>query len=166
MSYYKKYLFLSKNKFQKVADLNLKLWLENDSNVKVDRASMASSVEVRSPFLDYRIVEFARKLPIEYRFKGTLRKRILRDILSDYIPENIFNQPKKGFSVPLADWIRGPLKDDFTTYLKKEKLIKIENLDMDKIQKLFQLHLTKDVDYSSYLWRVYVLSKWIHLNNK
>ena len=166
MSHYRKYLFLSKNKFQKAADLNLKLWLENDSNVKVDRASMASSVEVRSPFLDYRIVEFARKLPVEYRFKGTLRKRILRDILSDYIPENVFNQPKKGFSVPLADWIRGPLKNDFTTYLKKEKLTKIENLDVDKIQKLFQLHLTKDVDYSSYLWRVYVLSKWIYLNNK
>ena len=166
MSHYYKYLFLSKNKFQKVADLNLKLWLENDSNVKVDRASMASSVEVRSPFLDFRIVEFARKLPVEYRFKGTIRKRILRDILSDYIPENVFNQPKKGFSAPLADWIRGPLKDDFTTYLKKEKLIKIENLDTDKIQKLFQLHLTEDVDYSSYLWRVYVLSKWIHLNNK
>jgi asparagine synthase (glutamine-hydrolysing) len=166
MSHYRKYLFLSKNKFQKAADLNLKLWLENDSNVKVDRASMASSVEVRSPFLDYRIVEFARKLPVEYRFKGTLRKRILRDILSDYIPENVFNQPKKGFSVHLADWIRGPLKNDFTTYLKKEKLTKIENLDVDKIQKLFQLHLTKDVDYSSYLWRVYVLSKWIYLNNK
>ena len=95
MSHYRKYLFLSKNKFQKVADLNLKLWLENDSNVKLDRASMASSVEVRSPFLDYRIVEFARKLTIEYRFKGTLSKRILRDILSEYIPENIFNQPKK-----------------------------------------------------------------------
>ncbi|MDB2329287.1 asparagine synthase (glutamine-hydrolyzing) [Candidatus Arcticimaribacter forsetii] len=166
MSHYRKYLFLSKNKFQKVADLNLKLWLENDSNVKVDRASMASSVEVRSPFLDYRIVEFARKLPVKYRFKGSLRKRILRDILSDYIPENVFNQPKKGFSVPLSDWIRGSFKNDFTTYLKKEKLAKIENLDFDKIQKLFQLHLTKDVDYSSYLWRVYVLSKWIHLNNK
>ena len=61
--------------------------------------------------------------------------------------------------MPFADWIRGPLKDDFTTYLKKEKLTKIENLDTDKIQKLFQLHLTKDVDYYSYLCRVYVLSK-------
>ena len=75
MSHYHKYLFLSKNKFQKVADLNLKLWLENDSNVKVDRSSMASSVEVRSPFLDYRIIEFARKLPVKYRFKGSVKKK-------------------------------------------------------------------------------------------
>ena len=166
MSHYHKYLFLSKNKFQKVADLNLKLWLENDSNVKVDRSSMASSVEVRSPFLDYRIIEFARKLPVKYRFVGSVRKKILRDILAQYIPEKIFDQPKKGFSIPLADWIRDSFKDEFSIYLKTDKLMQIENLDITKIQRLFELHLTKDVDYSSYLWRVYVLSKWIYLNKE
>jgi len=166
MNHFRKHLFLSKNKFQKTADLNLKLWLESDSNVKVDRASMAFSVEVRSPFLDYRIVEFARNLPLKYRLKGLLRKRILRDILSEYIPEKIFDQPKKGFSVPLADWIRGSFKDEFSKYLKTDRLKSIENLDIAKIQRLFELHLTTDVDYSAYLWRVYVLSKWIHLNKE
>ena len=166
MSHYHKYLFLSKNKFQKVADLNLKLWLENDSNVKVDRASMASSVEVRSPFLDYRIIEFARSLPIKYRLYGSTRKRILRDILSNYIPEPVFDKPKKGFSIPLAGWIRDSFKDEFSKYLKTDKLKPIENLDIAKIQRLFELHLTTDVDYSSYLWRVFVLSKWIHLNKE
>ena len=164
MNHFRKYLFFSKNKFQKTADLNLKLWLESDSNVKVDRASMAFSVEVRSPFLDYRIVEFARNLPLKYRLKGSLRKRILRDILSEYIPKEVFDQPKKGFSVPLADWIRGSFKDEFSKYLKSDRLKSIENLDIAKIQRLFELHLTTDVDYSAYLWRVYVLSKWIHLN--
>ena len=162
--HYEKYLFLAKNKFQRVADLNLKLWLENDSNVKVDRASMAFSVEVRSPFLDYRIVEFARSLPVKYRLNGRVRKRILRDILSNYIPENIFNQPKKGFAIPLSDWIRGDLKEEFTKYLSSKKLNEIENLDILKVQELFKMHITKDADYSSYLWRVYVLSKWIDLN--
>jgi len=166
MSHYHKYLFLSKNKFQKVADLNLKLWLENDSNVKVDRASMASSVEVRSPFLDYRIIEFARSLPVKYRLYGSKRKRILRDILSNYIPEPVFDKPKKGFSIPLAAWIRDSFKDEFSKYLKTDKLKSIENLDIAKIQRLFELHLTTDVDYSSYLWRVFVLSKWIHLNKE
>ena len=166
MSHYHKYLFLSKNKFQKVADLNLKLWLENDSNVKVDRASMASSVEVRSPFLDYRIIEFARSLPVKYRLYGSKRKRILRDILSNYIPEPVFDKPKKGFSIPLAGWIRDSFKDEFSKYLKTDKLKPIENLDIAKIQRLFELHLTTDVDYSSYLWRVFVLSKWIHLNKE
>ena len=166
MSHYHKYLFLSKNKFQKVADLNLKLWLENDSNVKVDRASMSSSVEVRSPFLDYRIIEFARSLPVKYRLNGSSRKRILRDILSNYIPEPVFDKPKKGFSVPLAAWIRDSFKDEFSKYLKTDKLKHIENLDIAKTQRLFELHLTTDVDYSSYLWRVFVLSKWIHLNKE
>lgn len=166
MSHYRKYLFLSKNKLQKVADLNLKLWLENNSNVKVDRASMAFSVEVRSPFLDYRIVEFARSLPVRYRLNGRTRKRILRDILLEYIPEEVFDLPKKGFSIPLEDWIRGAMKEEFSLYLSDDKLKNIKHLDTSKIQKLFDLHLTKDIDYSSYLWRVYVLSKWIHLNNK
>ena len=166
MNHFRKYLFFSKNKFQKTADLNLKLWLESDSNVKVDRASMAFSVEVRSPFLDYRIVEFARNLPLKYRLKGSLRKRILRDILSEYIPEEVFDQPKKGFSIPLADWIRGSFKDEFSKYLKTDRLKSIENLDIAKIQRLFELHLTTDDDYSAYLWRVYVLSKWIDLNKE
>ena len=166
MSHYNKYLFLSENKFQKIADLNLKLWLENDSNVKVDRASMAFSVEVRSPFLDYRIIEFARSLPLKYRLYGSTRKRILRDILSNYIPEPVFDQPKKGFSIPLAAWIRGSFKDEFYKYLKTDKLKPIENLDIPKIQRLFELHLTTDFDYSTYLWRVFVLSKWIHLNKE
>jgi len=166
MNHFRKYLFFSKNKFQKTADLNLKLWLENDSNVKVDRASMAFSVEVRSPFLDYRIVEFARNLPLKYRLKASLRKRILRDILSEYIPEEVFDQSKKGFSIPLGGWIKDSFKEEFSKYLKADKLKPIENLDIVKIQKLFELHLTTDVDYSSYLWRVYVLSKWIHLNKE
>jgi asparagine synthase (glutamine-hydrolysing) len=166
MKHYRKYLFLSRNKFQKIADLNLKLWLENDSNVKVDRASMLSSVEVRSPFLDYRIIEFARKLPVKFRFDGSVRKRILRDILAKYLPEKIFNHPKKGFSVPLAEWIRGSFRDEFSKFLSDEKLEHIENLDTVKVKRLFELHLTKNIDYSTYLWRVYVLSKWIHLNKK
>lgn len=166
ISHFQKYLHLSKNKFQRIADLNLKLWLENDSNVKVDRSSMAYSVEVRSPFLDYRIVEFARSLPVKYRLNGSTRKRILRDILSDYIPEKVFDHSKKGFSMPLSDWIRGVFKEEFTEYLSEEKLKKIENLDIVKINKLLELHLKKKIDYSTYLWRVYVLSKWMYLNQK
>ena len=127
---------------------------------------MLSSVEVRSPFLDYRIIEFARSLPVKFRLYGSKRKRILRDILSNYIPEPVFDQPKKGFSIPLASLIRGSFKDEFSKYLKTNMLNPIENLDITKIQRLFELHLTKDVDYSSYLWRVFVLSKWIHLNKE
>lgn len=161
---YDKYLDISTNPFQRVADLNLKLWLENDSNVKVDRASMAYSVEVRSPFLDYRVVEYARSLPVKFRYQSWKRKRILRDILAEFIPQTVFNLPKKGFSVPLAQWIRNELKEEISFYMTKEKLDQIPNLDIAKINKMFDLHMTKNVDYSKYIWRVYVLSKWIDLN--
>ncbi|MGB2153716.1 MAG: asparagine synthase-related protein, partial [Flavobacteriaceae bacterium] len=162
---YKKYLNLAVHPLQRAADLNLRLWLENDSNVKVDRASMAYSVEVRSPFLDYRVVEFARSLPVHFRFsKLGKRKVILRDILQEYIPEPLFDQPKKGFSIPLGKWIREDLKSEMLTYLSKEKLEKIPNLNKNKINTLLESHLAQKADYSSYIWRVYVLSKWIDIN--
>ena len=158
---YQKYLYLAKASIQKAADLNIGLWLEGDSNVKVDRASMAYSVEVRSPFLDYRVVEYARSLPVHFRYKGNVRKRILRDILEDYIPKKIFNQPKKGFSIPLNSWIKGELKNEISLYFDEEKLNQIPGLNCKKAKKIFQKHLHSKADYSSYIWRIYVLSKWI-----
>jgi len=160
LSNYEKYLDLSVDDYQKTADLNIKLWLENDSNVKVDRASMASSVEVRSPFLDYRIIEFARTLPLSFRLDKGVRKRILRDILKEYIPENVFDQPKKGFSVPIHDWIRNELKDEFKSNLNDDFLNQIPNFNVQKFKTMFRQHLSKKNNYTAYIWRVYVLSKW------
>lgn len=160
LSHYEGYKTWSKNLFQAAADLNIKLWLENDSNVKVDRASMAYSVEVRSPFLDYRIVEFARTLPVSYRYLSGRKKRILRDILNEYIPEELFNQPKKGFAVPVGQWIRKELREEFIGNLSDDFLNQVPNLNVLKFKKMFKNHLEGKSDYSSYIWRVYVLSKW------
>lgn len=159
-SNYNSYKYLSNNDFQKAADLNIKLWLENDSNVKVDRASMASSVEVRSPFLDYRIIEFTRTLPISYRYTPGIKKKILRDVLKEYIPEEVFNQPKSGFSVPLGDWIRNELKEEIEEHLSYNLLKQIPNLNIPKFQKMYRDHLDNKRDYSSYIWRVYIFIKW------
>ena len=160
LSHYDGFKKGSEDLHQATADLNIKLWLENDSNVKVDRASMAYSVEIRSPFLDYRIVEFARTLPVSFRYKKGRKKRILRDILKEYIPEAVFNQPKKGFSVPMDSWIRNELKEEFTQNLSDSFLNQVPNLNVSKFKKMFQSHLAGKQDYSSYIWRVYVLSKW------
>jgi asparagine synthase (glutamine-hydrolysing) len=160
LSFYDSLKKKSKDLHQATADLNIKLWLENDSNVKVDRASMAYSVEIRSPFLDYRIVEFARTLPVSYRYQKGRKKRILKDILKEYIPEAIFNQPKKGFSVPMDAWIRNELKEEFVQNLPDVFLEQVPNLNVLKFKKMFQSHLAGKRDYSSYIWRVYVLSKW------
>ena len=160
MKYYQGYKIWSKDFLQKAADLNIKLWLENDSNVKVDRASMAYSVEVRSPFLDYRIVEFARSLPIKYRYKKGRKKRILRDLLSEYIPEKVFNQPKRGFSLPLDDWIRTDLKEIFIHALNDDFLNRIPNLNVDRFKKIFHDHLNHKNDHTEHIWKLYVLSLW------
>jgi asparagine synthase (glutamine-hydrolysing) len=160
LSNYPEFNKLSSNNFQKTADLNIKLWLENDSNVKVDRASMAYSVEIRSPFLDYRIIELARSFPVSYRYKKGVKKRILRDILKKYIPEDVFNHPKKGFSIPIAHWIRHELKEEFIENLNDEFLNIIPNFDIEKFKDMFAKHLSGHYDYSSYIWKVYVLSKW------
>lgn len=157
---YKNYKSNSSELLQQAADLNISLWLEADSNVKVDRASMAYSVEVRSPFLDYRIVEFARTLPVAYRFDKNIRKKMLRDILKEYIPEKVFNQPKKGFSVPIKKWIREDLKEDFIANLSEDFLNSVPNLDVKKFKKMLKLHMQGKHNYTAYIWRLYVLSRW------
>ncbi|MEQ7799396.1 asparagine synthase (glutamine-hydrolyzing) [Pedobacter sp. ASV1-7] len=160
LSHYSGYRIWSKDLLQAAADLNIKLWLENDSNVKVDRASMAYSVEVRSPFLDYNIIEFARTLPVAFRYDKKKKKKILKDILKEYIPEEVFDLPKKGFAVPLDGWIRNELRNDFEENLTDDFLFMIPNLNVKKFKSMFQQHLKGEYDYSSYIWRLYVLSRW------
>ena len=160
MKHYQGYKKWSNNFLQKAADLNIKLWLENDSNVKVDRASMAYSVEVRSPFLDYRIIEFARSLPMSYKYEKGKQKKILRDILKEYIPEDVFNQPKKGFAVPIGDWMRNELKEEFMAALNDTFLNKVPNLNVKKFKKILQEHMDGTDNHTANIWKLYTLSKW------
>ncbi|UOY06100.1 asparagine synthase (glutamine-hydrolyzing) [Muricauda sp. SCSIO 64092] len=145
---------------QKAADLNIKLWLENDSNVKVDRASMAYSVEVRSPFLDYRVIEYARNLPMSFRYQKGRQKKILRDILNEYIPESIFDQPKKGFAVPIGKWMRKELRQEFDGALNDTFLSKVPNLNIPVFKKMYEEHMNEIEDHTANIWKLYVLSKW------
>lgn len=161
---YEKVFTLSKNIYQNIADLNIKLWLENDSNVKVDRASMAYSVEVRSPFLDYKVIEFSRTLPMRYRYSRNRRKKMLRDILNKYIPEEIFNKPKKGFSIPLAKWTRDQLKKDIIQTITDENLSMVSGIKNEVFMQLMDDHFNEKKDFSLSIWRMYVLIKWLIKN--
>ncbi|GAA4898958.1 asparagine synthase (glutamine-hydrolyzing) [Flaviramulus aquimarinus] len=160
MKHYQGYKKWSNIFLQKAADLNIKLWLENDSNVKVDRASMAYSVEVRSPFLDYRVVEYARSLPMSFRYEKGRQKKILRDVLKEYIPEDVFNQPKRGFAVPIGNWMKNELKDEFLTALNDDFLNKVPNLNVAKFKKLLNEHMEGKDDHTANIWKLYTLSKW------
>ena len=160
MKHYQDYKKWSNIFLQKAADLNIKLWLENDSNVKVDRASMAYSVEVRSPFLDYRVIEYARSLPMSFRYEKGRQKKILRDLLKEYIPEEVFNQPKKGFAVPIGHWMRHELKEEFLSALNNDFLNKVPNLNVAKFKNILTEHMEGTDDHTANIWKVYVLSKW------
>src|SRR5690606_1792961 len=97
-----------------LADMNLVLL--SDMLVKVDMMSMANSLEVRSPFLDHRVVDFAFGLPSSYKIDGRMKKKILQDTFRSMLPEAIYNRPKHGFEIPLLDWFRkelwGMINDD------------------------------------------------------
>lgn len=160
--YYSNYRTSSDADLQQIADLNIKLWLENDSNVKVDRASMAYSVEVRSPFLDYRIIEFARTLPEVYKYKKDNRKIILKDILEDYIPKEVFNRPKSGFSIPLANWIRKELKDEVLKTLDDKKLKDLGLINFENYKQMIKDHMNNQHNYASNIWKVYILHLWLN----
>ena len=161
---YSHYLEKSNNGIQKMADFAIKFWLENDSNVKIDRSSMAHSLEVRSPFLDYRIIEFARLLPISHRFRLTKRKIILKKLLASYIPEKLFKMPKKGFEIPLKLWINNELKEDIKSVLNQTFLETIPNFKSKTFLDSMGLHFNGGKDYTRHIWRLYMLAKWVEYN--
>ncbi len=141
---------------------DLQLVLAGDMLVKGDRMSMANSLEVRVPFLDYRIVDFVNHLPSEYKVYGNMRKRILQDASKTLLPPELYNRPKQGFEVPLKDWFCGPMK----SYLQKEIL----NADFvqeqgifcfDKLKNLCQIVWEgKNTKEDWTLWAVVVFQHW------
>src|SRR5260370_37448641 len=91
--------------------VDLMAYLPDDILVKVDRASMGVSLESRAPYLDHTVVEFAWSLPLTAKVNGRVGKRILRNLLSRYVPPALFHRPNMGFGIPLDSWLRGPLPD-------------------------------------------------------
>src|SRR5690606_13014727 len=91
---------------------DLKFWLPGDILTKVDRTSMAVSLEAREPLLDHRLIEFAASLPVSLRIRGGQGKWLMKQAMTRYLPGNILFRPKQGFVTPIADWLRGPLADE------------------------------------------------------
>ena len=166
LKYHLKYFKLSNSSLRNISDFNLKFWLENDSNVKVDRASMAFSLEVRSPFLDFRIIEFCRSLPLKYTFSFFNRKAILKHILSEYLPKRSFQNRKKGFSIPIAHLLRNEIKNDVLNSLSPHFLKSLPNFNEEKFTKMLESHMSRNSNYGAQIWRIYILSKWFEINNK
>lgn len=156
----------NKNLLERMSDFDLKTYLNWDINTKVDRASMAYSLEVRAPLLDHRVVDFARSLPTSFKYDRNNQKRILKDILYDYVPKQIFNRPKAGFTMPFARWFKEDLKDYVLNELNDESLKKIPSINIEEIKFRINQHMTGEWNRYPLIWKLLVLKQWLNRNGK
>ena len=140
--------------------VDIKTYLVDDILVKVDRMSMAVSLEARVPLLDYRIVEFAVNLPPQMKLARGETKRILRKAVANRLPAEVLNKPKEGFSIPLKHWLRGPLKPMMTELLSRESLQKRGYFEPDTVSRWVREHLDRSVNHSHRLWALMVFELW------
>jgi asparagine synthase (glutamine-hydrolysing) len=138
--------------------------LLNDYLVKVDRSSMANSLEVRSPFLDFDFVQKMHTIPNEYKLKNGVPKYILKKLAEKLIDSNIMNRPKKGFSVPINDWMKTDLKDKVNYYLSEEKLKKYDFLNTEYILQIKNDFLNSGLTLKYKVWTVLVFVIWAEKN--
>lgn len=154
----------NKNLLERISDFDMKCYLNWDINTKVDRATMAYSLESRSPLMDYRVVELAQSLPTHFKMQGKNQKRILKDVLYDYVPSEIFNRQKAGFTMPFADWFRGQLKDFVLDELQVNALQDIPNIDTQKVSTQIQQHMDGSWNRYPLIWKLLVLKQWLNNN--
>lgn len=139
---------------------DVRSYLNSDINTKVDRASMAFSLETRSPFMDYRVAEFSKILPTSYKFRESKLKYILKDILSDYIPLELFDRPKKGFGVPIKEWLQKDLKELTFDCYEYFKQLKLEFIDYEKYECLIKEFYSRKANHSVEIWRMIMFVLW------
>ncbi|MCP3966133.1 MAG: asparagine synthase (glutamine-hydrolyzing) [Lentisphaerae bacterium] len=149
------------NRTEKVMDTDIQTYLPGDILTKVDIASMACSLEIRSPFMDHEVAEFAASLPLEYKMCGVSRKHILKTAFEDLIPMDILNRRKKGFGVPLADWFRGPWQKKLHEHLLEGKLVSEGFFKEAPLKSLLQQHSLGRTDASYPLWSLLVLELFL-----
>jgi asparagine synthase (glutamine-hydrolysing) len=135
-------------------------YLPEDILVKVDRASMAVSLESRSPLLDHRVLEFAWSLPESYLFDGKNGKLVLRELLTRYVPKALIDRPKRGFSVPVKEWLVGPLRD-WAEALVSEQALKQQGIfDAQEIRQVWAQHLKGWANHSELIWAILMFQSW------
>mgnify|MGYP001345641291 CR=1 FL=1 len=138
-----------------------KNYLPNDILVKLDRAAMASSLETRLPFLDHRIIEFAWSTPLEMKLKNSRSKWLLREVLKKYLPENLIDKPKRGFTVPIGDWLRGPLKYWANELLDEKNISSQKYFSYNSIKTKWDEHISGKHDWSKQLWTILMFQSWL-----
>lgn len=141
--------------------LNYREYLLNDLNVKMDRCSMANSMETRSPFLDVPLTEFVAGLPDDFKLRGKTRKYILRAAFKEVLPVEILQRGKLGFAVPLERWFKGDLKDMVRDTLLSPSARVYDYLEPKAVERFVNEQFTSGEDWSNHLWLLLTLETWL-----
>ena len=140
--------------------IDYKSYLQNDILTKVDRATMSVSIEGREPLVDHRILEFAAQLPLEYKWDGTTSKKILKDIVHDYVPKSMMDRPKTGFSLPIYSWLRGDLSYLIDEYLSAEALKQSGLFNVKWVTEQVALFKSNKLHYQPFIWKLLMFQMW------
>ena len=135
-------------------------YLPDDILVKVDRASMSVGLEARVPFLDHRIVEFAWRLPANFKIRDGTGKWILRRVLNRYVSPGLYERPKKGFGIPLTSWLRGTLRDWAESLLHDRELSAMGIFSVDRIRSTWSAFLGGRDDLCTAVWTIVMFQAW------
>ena len=139
---------------------DMQAYLPDDILTKVDRCSMAVSLEAREPLLDHRLVEYVWSLPLAIKRGDRSPKALLRTVLERYLPRNMIDRPKRGFSVPLGAWLSGPLRGWAEELLTPAALARHGFFETDRVQTLWRHHLSGKQDNSTGLWNILMVRAW------
>jgi asparagine synthase (glutamine-hydrolysing) len=135
-------------------------YLPDDILVKLDRTSMAVSLEARVPLLDHRVVEFALRLSPEAKLRAGCGKWLLRELFKRHLPPELADRPKQGFAIPLSDWLRGPLRDWAEALLDERRLVAEGFLHAEPVRRNWREHLSGSRSWSGQIWSLLMFQAW------
>ena len=156
---------IARDRVEKLGELDLRTYLPGDILTKADIASMANGMELRSPFLDRDVVEFASRLPMKYKLSAKRRKYILCAAFPEFITPELLKRPKRGFGVPVSAWLRNSWKDQAYCKLFNSRLITDGFVKDDALRKYWDLH-QNGYDFGYLLWDLLILAMFLERNSQ
>lgn len=159
-SYYKNSIGNNKNSLTDFRNIDRILSLEGDLLVKVDRVSMLNSIECRAPFLNKELWNFASQLPESYLINGWDKKHLLKEAFKQYFPKGFLNKSKKGFGVPVGDWLRTNLREELLSFIEPHFIKEQQIFNLEEVSKMIQEHISSQVDNTFRVWTFYCFQLW------